>query len=84
MGTSTKQTIKPAESNDSITEEQSKESNSGDAPESTYTTGWKLAMIVISLQLTNFCVAIDSTIIATAIPRITDDFASLGNVGWYG
>ena len=26
----------------------------------------------------------DRTIIATAIPRITDDFHSLGDVGWYG
>ena len=26
----------------------------------------------------------DRTIIATAIPRITDDFNSLGDVGWYG
>lgn len=41
-------------------------------------------MIVVSLQLTNFCIAIDNTIIATAIPRITDHFKSLGDVGWYG
>ena len=26
----------------------------------------------------------DRTIVATAIPRITDDFDSLGDVGWYG
>jgi len=26
----------------------------------------------------------DRTIIATAIPRITDDFHSLGDIGWYG
>jgi len=26
----------------------------------------------------------DRTIIATAIPRISDDFKSLGDVGWYG
>ncbi|KAI9877355.1 MAG: hypothetical protein M1830_004161 [Pleopsidium flavum] len=26
----------------------------------------------------------DRTIIATAVPRITDDFHSLGDVGWYG
>lgn len=41
-------------------------------------------MIVLSLQLTNFCIAVDNTIIATAIPRITDHFGSLGDVGWYG
>jgi len=31
-----------------------------------------------------FLVALDRTIIATAIPRITDDFKSLGDIGWYG
>jgi MFS family permease len=41
-------------------------------------------MIVVSLQITNFCIAIDNTIITTAIPRITDEFGSLGDVGWYG
>lgn len=41
-------------------------------------------MIVLSLQLTNFCIAVDNTIITTAIPRITDQFGSLSDVGWYG
>lgn len=31
-----------------------------------------------------FLVALDRTIIATAIPRITDEFKSLGDIGWYG
>ncbi|KAJ5935008.1 hypothetical protein N7466_004555 [Penicillium verhagenii] len=31
-----------------------------------------------------FLVALDRTIIATAIPRITDEFHSLGDIGWYG
>ncbi|KAI3402167.1 hypothetical protein diail_96 [Diaporthe ilicicola] len=31
-----------------------------------------------------FLVALDRTIVATAIPRITDEFHSLGDVGWYG
>lgn len=34
--------------------------------------------------LSLFIVALDRTIIATAIPRITDDFNSLGDIGWYG
>ncbi|KAF2439234.1 MFS general substrate transporter [Karstenula rhodostoma CBS 690.94] len=56
----------------------------GEDDKDQYATGFKLAMIVISLQLTNFCIAVDNTIIATAIPRITDHFGSLGDVGWYG
>ncbi|KAI6364521.1 hypothetical protein MCOR25_005652 [Pyricularia grisea] len=30
-----------------------------------------------------FLVALDRTILATAVPRITDEFHSLGDVGWY-
>ncbi|KAL9106893.1 MAG: hypothetical protein Q9227_008141 [Pyrenula ochraceoflavens] len=37
---------------------------------------------ILSLYLCAFLVALDRTIIATAIPRITDDFHSLGDVGW--
>ncbi|KAK0641557.1 major facilitator superfamily-domain-containing protein [Cercophora newfieldiana] len=31
-----------------------------------------------------FLVALDRTIIAPAIPRISDDYKALGDVGWYG
>jgi MFS family permease len=30
-----------------------------------------------------FLVALDRTIIATAVPKITDEFQSLGDIGWY-
>ena len=33
--------------------------------------------------LSLFLVALDRTIITTAIPRITDEFNSLGDIGWY-
>ncbi len=46
--------------------------------------GWKLFLILSSLMLSVFCQALDDTIIATAIPRITDDFKRLDDVGWYG
>ena len=49
----------------------------------TYPTGPKLAVIMFGLCLAVFCVALDNTIIATAIPRITDDFYALQDVGWY-
>ncbi|KAK2590900.1 hypothetical protein QQS21_011412 [Conoideocrella luteorostrata] len=45
---------------------------------------WKLALITVALCLSVFCVALDNTIIATAIPRITDQFHTLEDVGWYG
>lgn len=49
-----------------------------------YPGGVKLALITLALCLTVFLVALDNTIIATAIPKITDHFNSLSDVGWYG
>jgi MFS transporter, DHA2 family, glioxin efflux transporter len=49
-----------------------------------YPAGFRLAMIVIALILSMFLVALDMTIVATAIPKITSDFASIEQVGWYG
>ena len=50
----------------------------------TYPSGFKLAIIVVSLCISIFLMALDNTIIATAIPRITDYFKALNDVGWYG
>ena len=49
-----------------------------------YASGLKLVVIITSLCLSMFLVALDNLIIATAIPRITNDFAALNDVGWYG
>lgn len=49
-----------------------------------YPTAFPLAMIILALVLSMFLVALDMTIVATAIPRITDEFHSLDQVGWYG
>ncbi|OBT58605.1 hypothetical protein VE04_01686 [Pseudogymnoascus sp. 24MN13] len=43
--------------------------------------GPKLYLIVFSLMMAVFCVALDNTIIAVAIPRITDQFHNLNDVG---
>ncbi|OQE35444.1 hypothetical protein PENCOP_c013G00888 [Penicillium coprophilum] len=47
-------------------------------------SGWKVACLTIALCLGIFCMSLDVTIITTAIPRITDQFDSLDDVGWYG
>ncbi|KAJ7152947.1 major facilitator superfamily domain-containing protein [Mycena filopes] len=49
-----------------------------------YPEGLKLFLITLALCLSVFLVALDNTIIATAIPKITDQFNSLDDVGWYG
>jgi hypothetical protein len=49
-----------------------------------YPTGVELVVIIIALCLAELLVALDQTIIATAIPRITDRFNSVQDIGWYG
>ncbi|KAF2122815.1 putative MFS multidrug transporter [Lophiotrema nucula] len=48
-----------------------------------YPTGLKLASILTSVYLAMFLVSLDRTIIGTAVPKITDDFHSLNDIGWY-
>ncbi|TVY82122.1 Efflux pump mlcE [Lachnellula suecica] len=49
-----------------------------------YITGIKLYLAVASVSLVLFIMLLDISIIATAIPLITDQFHSLQDVGWYG
>lgn len=47
-------------------------------------TGLPLALVILGLGLAIFLMSLDSSIIATAIPRITSQFNSTGDIGWYG
>ncbi|EOO00201.1 putative major facilitator superfamily transporter protein [Phaeoacremonium minimum UCRPA7] len=49
-----------------------------------YPTGVRLTFIIVALVLSIFLVSLDMTIVATAIPRITDEFGGLDDVAWYG
>ena len=51
--------------------------------EDPYPHGVHLAMIILGLVLTMLLAVMDMTILATAIPPITDQFHSLDDVGWY-
>jgi len=53
-------------------------------PEIEYPTAIKLTLISIALCLAVFCIALDNTIIATAIPKITDHFKAIDDIAWYG
>ena len=44
----------------------------------------RVAIVILALDLVFFLVALDRTIVATAVPSITDEFHSLADVGWYG
>ncbi|KAK8092864.1 MFS general substrate transporter [Apiospora kogelbergensis] len=56
----------------------------GDAPLESYLQGWRLWLVYIATLFTMFLVPLDMTIVATAIPKITEEFQSLDEVGWYG
>ncbi|KAF9730589.1 MFS sugar transporter [Paraphaeosphaeria minitans] len=73
-----------AHSNKQPTVEETDQGEADVEDESEYPKAWRLAVITIALCLSVFCVALDNTIIATAIPRITDQFKALDDVGWYG
>ncbi|KAK2025350.1 MFS general substrate transporter [Colletotrichum zoysiae] len=46
--------------------------------------GWTLASLTFAFMAVCFVLALDNTILATAIPQITSDFQSLNDIGWYG
>ena len=52
--------------------------------EPAYPATSKVLVIIGGLMLVLFLVALDRLIIGVAIPSITDEFDSLGDVGWYG
>ncbi|KAH0005568.1 putative MFS transporter, partial [Aureobasidium melanogenum] len=52
--------------------------------EETYLTGLTLLSVLVSIVLVVFLLMLDTSIVATAIPKITTRFHSLEDVGWYG
>ena len=67
-----------------VSKESKRDTDSLEIEEPEYPHGFKLAFIIVALVLSVFLVSLDMTIVATAIPRITDEFHSLNQVGWYG
>ncbi|OTA64012.1 MFS general substrate transporter [Hypoxylon sp. EC38] len=61
----------------SVTEGESADKND-------FLQGIPLILLVIGLSLVVFLISIDRTIITTAIPFITAEFASTADIGWYG
>ncbi|KAK7543806.1 putative MFS multidrug transporter [Phyllosticta citricarpa] len=53
-------------------------------PEPLYPPTRVVVPILLGIYAGIFLVALDRTIVGVAIPRITDEFHSLGDVGWYG
>ncbi|KAL4734928.1 MFS general substrate transporter [Aspergillus similis] len=57
---------------------------SEEQPATGYMQGWALVSLTVAFMAICFVLAIDNTILATAIPQITSDFQSLNDIGWYG
>ncbi|UKZ95983.1 uncharacterized protein TrAFT101_010789 [Trichoderma asperellum] len=55
-----------------------------DSEEIVYPTIGKHILVLFAIALSIFLVALDTSIVSTAIPHITDDFHSLDDVAWYG
>ncbi|SPQ19114.1 6e0811bf-bff1-4eaf-a8be-81f39ed09282 [Thermothielavioides terrestris] len=47
-------------------------------------TGIRLYVLLLSLTLASLLVFLDTSVVSTAVPKITDEFHSLPDVGWYG
>ncbi|PLB36806.1 MDR family MFS transporter [Aspergillus candidus] len=58
--------------------------DNAEQPATGYMHGWALASLTVAFMSICFVLAIDNTILATAIPQITSDFQSLNDIGWYG
>jgi MFS family permease len=46
--------------------------------------GWKLGIVIAALFWGSFLIALDTSILNVAIPRISTDFQALDDVLWYG
>ena len=54
------------------------------AQEPEWAHGFQLFSILTAVTLVSFLMLLDGTIVVAAVPRITDDFSSLNDIGWYG
>lgn len=75
-------TIASSEEPCEVTEAKSGSDQRQDDEGPKYPEGLKLVTIVAALCLAVFLVALDQTIISTAIPKITDQFHSIDDIGW--
>lgn len=72
-----------ASSDPSSPPKESVENDTSEDDEANLPKGLQLFLIFVSLCLTVFLCALDALILATAIPKITSHFNSLGDYAWY-
>lgn len=59
-------------------------SSSTQSQEPEWAHGFQLFNILAAVTFVCFLMLLDGTIVVAAVPRITDDFNSLDDIGWYG
>lgn len=67
----------------SFTQESSKIVEKGIEENDQILTGTKLHIIIFGLALAVFLMALDMSILTTAIPLVTEKFHSTADIGWY-
>ncbi|KAK2049782.1 major facilitator superfamily transporter [Colletotrichum somersetense] len=67
-----------------VADSPSKKDHSSEDDKVVYPSGLKLFLIIISLCLAVFLVALDQTIIAPALGAITTEYGTVKDIGWYG
>lgn len=79
-----KEAVQMASSENSINNNPPKPDDAAPPEDPTsFLTGWKLVTILTCLCMCEFLVALDATILATAIPVISHEFQALEDIGWY-
>jgi EmrB/QacA subfamily drug resistance transporter len=68
---------------DAKKDEAAVELTSSDGTEVQYASPRRLALIVIVVCCTSFLCGLDQTVVATAVPKIADDFDALGDIAWW-
>jgi MFS family permease len=81
-----KEAVKMNSSDNSIRNNSERPNHASAPPEDVsenFLSGWKLVTILTCLCMCEFLVALDATILATAIPVISHEFQALEDIGWY-
>ncbi|KAI6893441.1 MFS general substrate transporter [Hortaea werneckii] len=80
------QALREVQNGDTIPESKDERSPAptGPTPPDEYPPTREVVVVVIAILLALFLNALDRTIVATAIPAITNEFDSLQDIGWYG
>ncbi|KAL2391895.1 MFS-type efflux pump MFS1 [Exophiala dermatitidis] len=78
-----KENVKQQENEMPPKSDESASSNAASQDTSPHTSG-RTIVLLLGVCLSVFLVALDNTILSTAIPRIVDEFKALDRVSWYG